>query len=90
MDYPNRRRLKILGLLQVQRQDLAPVAVRESIQLPGYRAHIERVAMISIVAFDWNCPQHIARRYTEDEISRFLGSVTPFRSERASHDARFD
>ena len=72
MDYLNRRRLKVFGLLRMQQLDLAPVAVREAIQLRDYPARIERVAMIRVVAFDWNCPQHIARRYTEEEILRFL------------------
>jgi hypothetical protein len=30
--------------------------------LPGYEATVERVARIDVVAFDWNCPQHIPPR----------------------------
>ena len=30
-------------------------------------ALVERVVYIDIEAFDWNCPQHITRRYTESE-----------------------
>jgi hypothetical protein len=38
--------------------------------LPGYRAQVERVVFIDVVAFDWNCPQHITRRYTESEFAQ--------------------
>ena len=68
MDYPNRRRLKILGHMRVEdgrsdeATDLAKVA------LPEYKARVERVVFIDVVAFDWNCPQHITRRYTESEF----------------------
>jgi predicted pyridoxine 5'-phosphate oxidase superfamily flavin-nucleotide-binding protein len=73
MDYVNRRRLKVFGLLQMEPLDQVPISVREAITLPDYRARIERVAIIRVVAFDWNCPQHIARRFTEEEVFRFLG-----------------
>jgi hypothetical protein len=28
--------------------------------------------LIHIAAFDWNCPQHITPRYTEEELSKML------------------
>lgn len=68
MDYPNRRRLKVLGRMQIvdaralSADDLADVA------LPGYKAQIERIGLIEVAAFDWNCPQHITPRYTESEF----------------------
>lgn len=68
MDYPNRRRLKILGHLRVESaRDIAPELVAQ-VELPGYRALVERVVVIDVDAFDWNCPQHITRRYTEAEL----------------------
>ena len=69
MDYPRRKRLKILGhmhvesLTDVSADDLA--AVRND----DYRAEIERIVVIEVAAFDWNCPQHITRRYTEAEFA---------------------
>ncbi len=36
---------------------------------PEYKAKIERIVLINVVAFDWNCPQHITRRYTESEYA---------------------
>ena len=39
---------------------------------PSYKAAVERVMVIRIEAFDWNCPQHITPRYTEEEIANML------------------
>ena len=36
--------------------------------MPGYKAVVERVFVIHVEAFAWNCPQHISPRYTEAEI----------------------
>ncbi len=69
MDYPNRRRLKILARTEVfdaaDRPDLV-----EHLRDPDYRATVERVVLFHVVAFDWNCPQHITPRFTQDELDR--------------------
>ena len=67
MDYPNRRRLKVLGHMQVH--DIGDVSDKEraGVEPGNYRAFVERVVLIDVVAFDWNCPQHISKRYTADE-----------------------
>ena len=36
--------------------------------MPGYKAVIERVFVVHLEAYDWNCPQHITPRYTAEEI----------------------
>jgi uncharacterized protein len=67
MDYPNRVRLKVLGrvrLLDLNAERLAQVEV------PDYRARVERGFIIRVEAFDWNCSQHITPRYTESEIAK--------------------
>ena len=68
MDYPKRRRLKILGHMRVEDADSADARTLAAVELPGYKARIERIVFIDVVAFDWNCPQHITRRYTESEF----------------------
>ena len=68
MDYPNRRRLKILGHMHVEDARTDSPDVVAQIELSDYRAIVERVALIDVIAFDWNCPQHITQRYTETEI----------------------
>lgn len=71
MDYPNRRRLKILGYCKVvtEREDLMQVAKLEPADY-GYSAH--RAMIITLDSFDWNCPQHIIPRYTQQEIEAML------------------
>lgn len=75
MDYPNRRRLKILGRVEVV--DIARAAPELLVAMlpPFSGVPVERLLMIQVAAFDWNCSQHITSRYTESEwLSR---SPTP-------------
>ncbi len=73
MDYPNRARLKILGrarLVGVDDQDIL-----SRLSLPDYRAVVERGFLITIEAFDWNCPQHITPRFTPAEIGKAVAPL---------------
>ena len=76
MDYPKRRRLKILGHMRVEDADSVDARTLAAVELPGYKARVERIVLIDIVAFDWNCPQHITRRYTESEFENLSSLVT--------------
>ena len=66
MDYPNRRRLKLIGHASSS-DDPADIA---TLMVPGYAAEPERAVLIDVIGFDWNCPQHITPRFTEAEIQR--------------------
>ena len=66
MDYPNRARLKVLGRVRLVGGGEAGLLAR--LEVPGYRARVERGFIIRIEAFDWNCSQHITPRYTEAEV----------------------
>lgn len=68
MDYPQQVRLKLLGRMHMYDLGDAPPEVVFEVELPDYAARIERVALIEVAAFDWNCPQHITPRFTEGEI----------------------
>jgi hypothetical protein len=70
MDYAQRRRLKIWGRARLvdARDDEADDALMRQLEVPSYRARIERAVLITVEAFDWNCPQHITPRYTEAEV----------------------
>ena len=72
MDYVNRRRLKVIGHIRVEGAGNVTEEILEQIDLPNYAAVIERVFFIDVVGYDWNCPQHITRRYTEAELARKL------------------
>lgn len=67
MDYANRQRLKILARIELKDAQEAPELI-EKLAMPDYQARIERVMILHVEAFDWNCPQHITPRYTIEEI----------------------
>jgi uncharacterized protein len=73
MDYPNRTRLKLLGRAKLI--DASNGAARERLDVPGYRARIERGFLISVEAFDWNCPQHITQRYTLADVEQTTAAL---------------
>ncbi len=68
MDYAHQTRLKLLGRLRMFDLGDAPPEVVFEVELPDYGARIERVAVIEVAAFDWNCPQHITPRFSEAEV----------------------
>ncbi|GAA2554696.1 pyridoxamine 5'-phosphate oxidase family protein [Winogradskya consettensis] len=73
MDYAHRQRLKILGeatTIDARHDDALPLLDRVS--TPDYRAHVERVITVEVHAYDWNCPQHITPRWTQDELAPVL------------------
>jgi len=67
VDYPQQVRLKILGRVEVLEGDAARDWIAR-VRVPGYKAIIERVFVVHVEAFDWNCPQHITPRYTAEQI----------------------
>ena len=69
MDYPNRQRLKLLGHMRTEDVRSEESANSAAVSLPNYKGRVERVVIIEVTAFDWNCPQHITRRYTESELA---------------------
>ena len=74
VDYPRQLRLKILGRVEIFEGEKAKdwlARVRD----PDYKAVTERVYVIRIEAFDWNCQQHIIPRFTVEEIRRVLQPI---------------
>lgn len=71
MDYARRKRLKIWGHARAVHED-EDSALLARLEMPDYRARIERGIIIRIEAWDWNCPQHITRRFTEAELSAVI------------------
>jgi predicted pyridoxine 5'-phosphate oxidase superfamily flavin-nucleotide-binding protein len=71
VDYPRQARLKLLGRAEVFEGEQASEWI-ERLRDPGYKAVIERVYVIQVEAFDWNCPQHITPRFTADQIQEAL------------------
>lgn len=74
MDYPRRRRLKLWGRARIVHESAQPEIIA-ALEDPAYRARIERAIVITIEAFDWNCPQHITPRFSEDEIRAYAEPI---------------
>ncbi|MFG1465686.1 pyridoxamine 5'-phosphate oxidase family protein [Xanthobacter sp. DSM 24535] len=74
MDYAHRQRLKIFGRMRVSDAGEDP-SLRERLAVPAYPGRIERLVLITVEAFDWNCPQHITPRFTEAELEAVLEPV---------------
>lgn len=72
MDYPGQRRLKIWGRARLIDEDTEPALIAR-LESPDYRARVERGVIITVEAFDWNCPKYITPRFTEREVKELVG-----------------
>ena len=68
VDYPSKIRLKILAEAEVVELKDNP-ALYELLDLAEYKFKPERMIVLNIEAYDWNCPQHITPRYTVEDIT---------------------
>lgn len=83
MDYAGRARLKVYAHVEQVALD-ADAALTELVTVPGYKAKIERIFRIRLESFDWNCPQHITPRFTEEEVTE---AVRPLRERLGALEA---
>ncbi|MCO5056933.1 MAG: pyridoxamine 5'-phosphate oxidase family protein [Rhizobiaceae bacterium] len=81
VDYAARARLKIYARVEAVPidNDLAALVAE-----PAYKAKPERVFMLRLAAFDWNCPQHITPRFTEADVA---AAMTPLRDRLTALEA---
>jgi predicted pyridoxine 5'-phosphate oxidase superfamily flavin-nucleotide-binding protein len=86
MDYAHRARLKIYAHIEAVALDADP-ALTALVTVPGYKAKLERVFRVRLEAFDWNCPQHITPRFTEEQVTE---AVRPLRERLAALQAEVD
>jgi predicted pyridoxine 5'-phosphate oxidase superfamily flavin-nucleotide-binding protein len=68
IDYPSRTRLKIFGRARVAEAADEP-ELTARLTLPDHDGVVERAVLVSVEAYDWNCPQHITPRYSMDELA---------------------
>jgi predicted pyridoxine 5'-phosphate oxidase superfamily flavin-nucleotide-binding protein len=71
MDYPQRTRLKILAHARVEDARLHPELVVKFAE-PEIHCIVERVFIIKVVSYDWNCPKYITPRYTTAEVEEVV------------------
>jgi uncharacterized protein len=72
MDYPHRQRLKIYARIEVK-EPHGELAAR--VLLPDYKAKPERIIVLHLQAFDWNCQQHITERFSAAELAPALAPL---------------
>ncbi len=71
IDYPRKARLKIYAKAEVIELDEQP-ELYDLLDLDDYKFRPERMLVLHIEAYDWNCPQHITPRYTVDDVETAL------------------
>ena len=76
VDYSRRERLKLFGTARVVRIEDDPAYVSSLIVADDDDSVVEAAITVTVTAFDWNCPQHIPRRLTLDEVDQ---RVAPLR-----------
>ena len=64
VDYPNRTRLKLLARAKLVTRASDP----ETFARVAGDSPAEHVFVLRVEGLDWNCPQHITPRYTEEQV----------------------
>ena len=71
ISYPHKARLKLYAKARIVQVSENP-GLFSQIDPAGYKHRPERMMVLDIQAYDWNCPQHIVPRYTTEEIELAL------------------
>ena len=71
VSYPMQARLKIYAEAEVIEISDNP-DLYDLLKPEDYKFRPERMLIFHIKAYDWNCPQHITPRYTEQEMQPML------------------
>jgi uncharacterized protein len=75
MDYAHQTRLKILGHAEILENTPAAKEWIDQLYVEEKDARPERAVLIHVEAYDWNCPQHITPRFTQEELETALGPI---------------
>lgn len=76
MDYPRRARLKLLGHARVLDAREHPEWI-EALAPASLRSKVERIFLIKVISYDWNCPKYITPRFTSEEVEK---SIAPLKA----------
>ena len=74
MDYPRRARLKLLGHARVLDAREHPELV-EALAPDSLRSKVERIFLIQVISYDWNCPKYITPRFTAEEVEKIIAPL---------------
>ena len=76
MDYPNRARFKVIGHAKLIEPG-TDLVLEAQVRDPRERSRIERIFLLNVVGFDWNCNQHITQRFSLEELEQFQKEKRP-------------
>jgi predicted pyridoxine 5'-phosphate oxidase superfamily flavin-nucleotide-binding protein len=85
IDYERRRRVKVWGRA---RAVAATPELIARVADPTYRARIEQVLLVSVDAWDVNCPQHIPQKLDASEVAGVVESLQKRILELEAENAR--
>lgn len=72
MDYVNSRRVKLWGTARVIEDD---AELLERLRDQDYPGKVERAIVLTVAAWDINCPQHIHKRYSQRQIAPVVSEL---------------
>lgn len=85
MDYVARRRLKVMGHARIVDARDDPALADQLAPTAALRPRVERLFLIDVVSYDWNCPAYITPRFTAAEVDE---AVAPLRARLAELEAQ--
>ena len=90
IDYPSRKRLKMLGEAEVLDAKKHPELATKLTPPGGHGSAPERIFRIKILSYDWNCPKFITPRFTKSQIQEVVGPlqgrIKELESKLANHE----
>ncbi len=87
IDYPMRTRLKLNGHVSLLDAREHPELADQLSPVPELRKQIERLFLVEVVGFDWNCPKYITPRFTAAEVNEM---IAPLKARIAELESRLD
>jgi len=85
MDYQQQRRLKLWGRARLIDETTEPALIAQ-LEPVNSRAPVERGVVITIEAFDWNCPKYITPRFTLEQVQQMMAEQTATTHTSAIYD----
>ncbi|WP_417774139.1 pyridoxamine 5'-phosphate oxidase family protein [Stappia sp.] len=87
VDYPQRARLKVYARVETVAIDDNPQLLAR-VHIESERTRPERIFVLRVEAFDWNCPQHITPRFTHADVADAVRPLQQRLAELESENAR--
>jgi len=74
LNYPTRQRLKIWAEASIVEKGF-DTELEARLKIENNPSNVERLILLKVQAYDWNCSKHITPRYTEDEMNRMQQGI---------------